>query len=51
LQYKLHCMLDFAPQLEIREVPDPYYGSARDFELVLDLLETATDGLLDQVTW
>lgn len=28
-----------------REVPDPYYGSERDFELVLDLVEDACDGL------
>ena len=30
-------------------VPDPYYGSARDFEHVLDLVEDACDGLLDHV--
>ena len=30
-------------------VPDPYYGSARDFEQVLDLVEDACDGLLDHV--
>lgn len=28
-----------------REVPDPYYGSERDFELVLDLVEDACEGL------
>lgn len=28
-----------------REVPDPYYGSLRDFELVLDLVEDACEGL------
>jgi hypothetical protein len=27
-------------------VPDPYYGSERDFELVLDLVEDACDGLV-----
>jgi len=29
-----------------REVPDPYYGSERDFELVLDLVEDACEGLV-----
>jgi len=29
-----------------RVVPDPYYGSERDFELVLDLVEDACDGLV-----
>lgn len=28
-------------------IPDPYYGSDCDFELVIDLLEDACEGLLD----
>lgn len=28
------------------EVPDPYYGSARDFEFVVDLAEQIAEGLL-----
>lgn len=28
------------------EVPDPYYGGAKGFELVLDMLEDACTGLL-----
>lgn len=32
-----------------REVPDPYYGSDRDFEVVLDLVEDACEGLVDQL--
>lgn len=28
------------------EVPDPYYGGGKGFELVLDLIENAADGLL-----
>ena len=32
-----------------REVPDPYYGGADGFELVLDMLEDAADGLLDEL--
>jgi protein-tyrosine phosphatase len=41
--------LDFAPHLEHREVPDPYYGTAEGFELVLDLVEEAASGLLDHL--
>ncbi|MCA0241276.1 MAG: low molecular weight phosphotyrosine protein phosphatase [Proteobacteria bacterium] len=31
------------------EVPDPYYGSAADFEKVLDLVEDACDGLVPKL--
>ncbi|MCC9596033.1 MULTISPECIES: low molecular weight protein-tyrosine-phosphatase [unclassified Rubrivivax] len=30
----------------VREVPDPYYGSAAGFERVLDLVEDACDGIV-----
>lgn len=42
----LGLLLDFAPELGQREVPDPYYGGARGFEDVLDLIERASAGLL-----
>ena len=31
-------------------IPDPYYGTERDFELVIELLEDACEGLLDHLT-
>lgn len=43
---KIVLMMDFAPKLSQREVPDPYYGSARDFDFVLDLVQEAARGLL-----
>jgi protein-tyrosine phosphatase len=43
---RIRLFLDHAPQQPHREVPDPYYGSGEDFELVLDLLEAASRGLL-----
>lgn len=30
-------------------IPDPYYGVERDFELVIELLEDACEGLLDSL--
>jgi protein-tyrosine phosphatase len=45
-QGKLKLLLDFAPEQPLREVPDPYYGSASDFERVLDLAEAAARGLI-----
>ncbi len=38
--------LEFAPELEVREVPDPYYGGPNGFEEVLDLVEHAARGLI-----
>ena len=47
---RLSLFLDFAPQLPIREVPDPYFGGDQGFEAVLDMIEAASDGLLAEVT-
>lgn len=41
--------LEFAGERQRTEVPDPYYGGAADFELVLDLLESASRRLLQQL--
>lgn len=43
---KVGLFLDYAPGIGHREVPDPYYGGAEDFERVLDLVEAASRGLL-----
>jgi protein-tyrosine phosphatase len=43
---RLRLFLEFAPGLEQRDVPDPYYGSATGFEEVLDLVEEGARGLL-----
>jgi len=43
---KLRLFLDYAPELQMREVPDPYYGGTTGFERVLDLIEKAAAGLL-----
>ncbi len=48
-EFKLRLFLSFAPHLEIRDVPDPYYGGATGFERVLDMVEEAARGLLDDV--
>ncbi len=43
---KIRLMMEFARQSEYAEVPDPYYGGPEGFELVLDLIEDAAEGLL-----
>ncbi len=42
---KLHMMMSFSKGTDYDEVPDPYYGGEEGFELVLDLLEDAGEGL------
>jgi protein-tyrosine phosphatase len=46
---RLRLMMDFAPDVDRRAVPDPYYGGPQGFEEVLDLLEQASEGLLRQL--
>ena len=47
--HKIRLLLDFAPHLNIREVPDPYYGGASGFDRVLDMVEVASEGLLKAI--
>ncbi|HZR69080.1 MAG TPA: low molecular weight protein-tyrosine-phosphatase [Burkholderiales bacterium] len=45
--HKLKMMMEYARRFREPEVPDPYYGGSRGFELVLDMLEDASRGLLE----
>ena len=47
--HKLRLFLEFAPDPDVREVPDPYYGGTQSFERVLDMVEQAAQGLLAHV--
>lgn len=46
---KLKLFMSYARQFDDDEVPDPYYGLAHDFDLVLDMIEDAAEGLLDSI--
>jgi protein-tyrosine phosphatase len=46
---RVHLFLEFAPDAATTEVPDPYYGGPNGFEEVLDLVEAATQGLLQHL--
>ena len=48
-QGKLYLFLEFANGVSEVEVPDPYFGSAGGFPHVLDLIENASQGLLDHI--
>lgn len=45
----LGLFLEFSQQTNYTAVPDPYHGGAAGFELVLDLVEEASRGLLDTI--
>lgn len=42
---RIRLFLEFAPDAGRADVPDPYYGGADGFRFVLDLIETASQGL------
>jgi protein-tyrosine phosphatase len=46
---RLRLFLDFAPDLGLTDVPDPYYGGEQGFEAVLDLIEAGARGLLRHI--
>ncbi|MBQ4837307.1 low molecular weight protein-tyrosine-phosphatase [Pseudoalteromonas luteoviolacea] len=46
--HKIHLFLDYANLTE-QEVPDPYYGEGDGFELVLDLIEQASDNIIKRL--
>ncbi len=48
-EHKLRLFLEFAEGRREREVPDPYYGGDSGFEQVLDLVEAASRGLLEEI--
>lgn len=47
--HKLGLFLEFSENFGHKEVPDPYYGGASGFDLVLDLAEDAARGLLKRL--
>jgi len=46
---RLRLLMEFARRHAVLEVPDPYYGNVRGFELVLDMIEDACTELLAHV--
>ena len=49
LENRLHMFLTFARNSRATDVPDPYYGGDRGFETVLDMVEDASEGLLQHL--
>ncbi len=47
--HKLRRLTEFCLRMDSAVVPDPYYGGATGFDDVLDLVEDASEGLLQHV--
>lgn len=46
---KIRLFLEFAPERDEEEVPDPYYGGPEGFDRVYDMVEAAARGLLQDI--
>ncbi|MFZ6724894.1 low molecular weight protein-tyrosine-phosphatase [Undibacterium sp. MH2W] len=46
---KLGLLMAYAQHTNASEVPDPYYEGGKSFDLVLDYIDDATDGLLSRL--
>jgi protein-tyrosine phosphatase len=46
---RVQLFLQYGPDLDLLDVPDPYYGGPNGFEAVLDLIEAAARGLLQEL--
>jgi protein-tyrosine phosphatase len=46
---RIRTLLEFAGETAPIDVPDPYYGGAKGFDDVLDLVESAVEGLLAEI--
>lgn len=48
-QAKIRLLTEYLANFEDEEVPDPYYGLGHTFDLVLDTLEDAAQGVLAEI--
>ena len=46
---RVRLFMEFAPEVGVKEVPDPYHGGRDGFDHVLDLVTAASEGLLIEV--
>jgi protein-tyrosine phosphatase len=48
-KHKLSLFLSFAPDVKCEDVPDPFWGDGKDFEIAFTMIKTASLGLLDDI--
>ncbi len=48
-QERIKLFMEYARNFDDEEVPDPYYGLGHGFDLVLDMVEDASKGLVEAI--
>jgi len=48
-QARIKLFMDYSAHFDDDEVPDPHYGLGHTFDLVLDMIEDAAQGLVDEI--
>lgn len=48
-QARIQLFMDYAKNFDDEEVPDPYYGLGHGFDLVMDMVEDAAQGLIEDI--
>lgn len=48
-QKRIKLFMDYARNFDDDEVPDPFYGLGHGFDLVLDMVEDASYGLIEEI--
>lgn len=46
---RIRMLMDFAPDHDVRDIPDPWEGEEADYRLAADLIEAACEGLLAHI--
>ncbi|MCL2345795.1 MAG: low molecular weight phosphotyrosine protein phosphatase [Desulfobulbus sp.] len=46
---RIKLFMDYAKNFDDDEVPDPYYGLGHGFDIVLDMVEDAAQGLIEEI--
>ncbi len=46
---RIKLFMEYARNFEDDEVPDPYYGLGHGFDIVLDMVEDAAQGLIEEI--
>lgn len=45
-QHKIRLLMEYAPNLGVREIPDPFFGGRKGFDYVTQMIDTGCRGLL-----